>query len=113
MISSDEYYDEIEHELYRYSDDDDHDTSLELTREDWQDWNSEELLNVWMSIIEYHEYWYLPVRKTFNEFCEFVFDEEDDDDGLHALTPPPPEVQAVKFHPFIKGRNWNKFFFSR
>ncbi len=101
----DYYYDEIEHELYKYSDEESDDEHLELTQEEWQDWNSEELLNLWMSVVEYHEYWYLPIRKTFNEFCEFVYDEDEDDEEDFC-----PEVQAVKGHPFIKGRNWKRFF---
>lgn len=44
-----------------------------FNQEDWEDWNSEELLNEWMSIVEYHEDWYLPRPGTFNEFCDFRF----------------------------------------
>ena len=44
-----------------------------FNQEDWEDWNSEELLNEWMSIVEYHEDWYLPRPGTFNEFCDFQF----------------------------------------
>lgn len=44
-----------------------------LSQEDWEDWNSEELLNMWMSIVESHEDWYLPLPGTFNEFCDFMY----------------------------------------
>lgn len=60
-----EYYDEIEFELYQY-DSPTEDEEDEIHPEDWQDLNSEELLNLWMSIFEYHEYWYLPLNRTFN-----------------------------------------------
>ena len=43
------------------------------SQEDWEDWNSEELLNEWMSIVEYHEDWYLPLPCTFNQFCDSQF----------------------------------------
>lgn len=101
----DYYYDEIEHELYKYSDEESEDDSVELTQEEWQDWNSEELLNLWMSVVEYHEYWYLPIRKTFNEFCEYVYHEEENEEEQMCH-----EVQAIKHHPFIKGHNWERFF---
>lgn len=45
----------------------------ELNQEEWEDWHSEELLNDWMSIVEYHENLYLPLPGTFNEFCDFQF----------------------------------------
>ena len=52
---------------------DDESVDLLPSQEDWEDWNSEELLNEWMSIVEYHEDWYLPLPGTFNEFCDFQF----------------------------------------
>jgi hypothetical protein len=95
----DEYYSSVESES--------EDECIRLTQEDWIDWNSEELLNVWMSIVEYHETWYLPLRQTFNQFCEFVYDGEEDDDGETVFT---PEVQAIAHHPFVKNKNWIRFF---
>jgi hypothetical protein len=69
-----DYYDEIEHELYSYdSYDEDENGGALLSPEDWQDMHSQELLNAWMSIVEYHEDWYIPLTKTFNQFCEFVY----------------------------------------
>jgi hypothetical protein len=47
-----------------------------LCSEDWQDLNSQDLLNMWMSIQEYIDTFGL--RRTllqgahFNDFCEFV-----------------------------------------
>lgn len=111
-----EYYDEIEHELYEYDTIEDESDSIELSIEDWQDWNSEELLNLWMSIVEYHESWYLlPVMsRTFNQFCEFVFHGLNSEEGRRVeeedFPPPPPEIQAIKNHPWIKGLDWNYFF---
>lgn len=119
-----------EYDLYYYSssgDESDSSHEFEFTSEEWQDWNSEVLLNLWMSIVEYHEEWYLPLRKTFNEFCEFVWDRDpsldnsvelDNDTSLDKGEPldrdtsldSPPEIQAIKNHPLIKGLDWNKFF---
>lgn len=108
------YYDEIEHELYAYdSHDDDAGAGAgagggcdNLSPEDWQDLHSQELLNLWMSIVEYHEDWYLPLRKTFNQFCEFVYR----GDVTFDPTSPPPEIQAIKDHPWIKDLDWEEFF---
>jgi hypothetical protein len=103
-----EYYDEIENELYEYDESDDELNHDHLSSEDWQDWNSTELLNMWMSIVEYHEVWYLPLFKTFNDFCEFVY--EAVPISSVEVTPPPPEVQAIYSHPWIKNLDWNRFF---
>ena len=101
--------------------DDEEFTQEQLSPEDWQDWNSEELLNLWMSIVQYHEEWYLPLRRTFNEFCDFVFVGQEDE-SLDRGTPlgmnkfmddDAPEVQAIKDHPFIKGLDWVSFFSLR
>lgn len=100
-----EYFDEVEFELFDYdfeSDDDD----VSVDPEDWQDLNSNELLDVWMSIVEYHEFWYLPLHKTFNDLCEFVYNTQDTFDEVIT-----PEVQAIRKHDFVKNRNW-KYFFS-
>jgi hypothetical protein len=96
-----------EFELYQYSDSDEDPWTIfdEFTIEDWQDWYSEDLLNVWMSIVEYHEEWYLPLRTTFNEFSHFVFETEDDQEEVITH-----EVQAMRNHPFVKNRNWENFF---
>jgi hypothetical protein len=99
----DEYYSDIA--FLSSSDDDDCENQFELTSEEWQDWNSEILLNLWMSIVEYHENWYLPLTKTFNEFCEFVYNSEEEESLIFV-----PEIQAIKDHPLIKGLDWNKFF---
>ncbi len=96
-----DYY-EIENELYEY-DSDQQEDELEISPEDWQDLHSNELLDVWFSIVEYHEEWYLPIKKTFNEFCEFVYNEP----TVEIIV---PEIQAVKNHKFVKGRDWTKFF---
>lgn len=117
------YYDEIEHELVVSCefDSDDGDCEDNLNPEDLHDWNSEELLNLWMSIVEYHEDWYLPLNRTFHQFCEFAlfFSEKEERDKSEPLdksvdldfSPPPPEIQAIdQNHPLIKNRDWNYFF---
>jgi hypothetical protein len=107
------YYDEIEYELYEYDDSDDEKNCRQdyLSLEDWQDWNSRELLNLWMSIVEYHEMWYLPLHKTFNQFCEFLYYEGggSSEEPTTTITTP-PEVQAIHNHPWIKNMDWSVFF---
>jgi hypothetical protein len=110
----DDYYSDI---AFLSSSDDDENDQIELNAEEWQDWNSETLLNLWMSIVEYHEEWYLPLNKTFNDFCEFVYEEEDKGEPLdkpmgldNEQGSVLGEIQAIKDHPLIKGLDWNKFF---
>lgn len=57
--------------------DPDFDDDLEpLSPEDWMDWNSEHLLNMWMSLRQYREDNYIDSTMmniaTFNDFCHFV-----------------------------------------
>ena len=115
---------DYEYEFEYTSSDDDLVDEFLLAPEDWQDWYSEELLNLWMSVVQYHEDWYIPLRRTFNEFCEFVFRDNDISldkselldkgsplDNCQQLDDAPaPEIQAIKDHPFIKGLDWNYFF---
>jgi hypothetical protein len=44
-----------------------------LDPESWQDWHSEDLLNMWMSIRQYKEERYICDRATFNSFCEWAY----------------------------------------
>lgn len=105
-----EYYDEIEHELYSYdSHDEEGGGSDTISPEDWQDLNSQELLNLWMSIVQYHEDWYLPLNKTFNQFCEFIYFSEPYP-YPYMNTHSTPEIQAIKNHPWVKDLNWEEFF---
>ena len=99
-----DYYEDEEHELFQYDDDSDNDEE-ELNPEDWQDSNSEELLNIWMTIVEYHEMWYIHIRRTFNDLCQFVYSTQYSFDEVITI-----EVQAMKNHQFVKGRNWEYFF---
>ena len=99
-----EYYDDEEFELFQYDCESDEE-DISLNPEDWQDFHSEDLLDVWMSIVEYHETWYLPLRKSFNDLCEFVYNTQDVVDEIIT-----PEVQAIKGHNFVKNRNWEYFF---
>lgn len=45
--------------------------------EDWQDLNSQDLLNMWMSIQNYLDTYYLRreflQKATFADFCDFVY----------------------------------------
>jgi hypothetical protein len=102
-----EYHDEIEYELYNYSDEDSNDDDLFdlFTIEDWQDWYSEDLLNLWFHVVDYYESLYLPVRRTYNEFTYFVLEQDGGPDEVIT-----PEVQGICNHPFIRGRDWSIFF---
>lgn len=55
---------------------DGHDNII-YTREDWEDLNSEHLLNMWLSIQNYIETYYLKREylqsATFGDFCDFVY----------------------------------------
>lgn len=49
----------------------------DFTREDWEDLNSEHLLNMWLSIQSYLETYYLKSdylqSAKFGDFCDFVY----------------------------------------
>lgn len=49
-----------------------------LDPEDWQDWHSQDLLNMWFSIRQYVETYGLQNEflqlASFNDFCSFVHD---------------------------------------
>jgi len=45
----------------------------EFTQEDWEDWYSEDLLDMWMPIREFHESQYLRAPRTFNQFCDHQY----------------------------------------
>jgi hypothetical protein len=49
-----------------------------LCPEDWQDWHSQDLLNMWFSLQQYLETYGLKNEflqlASFNHFCEFVYD---------------------------------------
>lgn len=110
---SDYYYEDIEFELYNYDSPQEECENEEIDPEVWQDLNSEELLNLWMSIVEYHEIWYLPLYRTFNEFCECVFQNQMSQSPSQTTCPIQttcPEIQGIKDHPWIKNIDWDYFF---
>jgi hypothetical protein len=47
----------------------------ELDPESWHDWNSEHLLNMYLSMVEYCQTQGLNFMQgvTFNDFCHFIF----------------------------------------
>lgn len=55
---------------------DDYDPHSEFTQEDWEDWYSEELLDMWMPIRESYEAQYLRPPITFNKFCDIVLNDD-------------------------------------
>lgn len=69
-------YDDIVH--YTSDQDQDDDDPIVLDSESWHDWNSEHLLNMYMSLVEYCETQGLDFMKNvpFNDFCHFIFNRE-------------------------------------
>lgn len=55
--------------------DEDDNASVDLDPESWQDWNSEHLLNMYMSLVDYCDAQGLSYMKnvTFNNFCNFIY----------------------------------------
>lgn len=77
MGRNNEYNDEpIESDSILDDDQDDQEPELELGPEDWHDWNSEHVLNMWMSLRQYlednHLQHALLSKATFHNFAEFV-----------------------------------------
>jgi hypothetical protein len=72
MGLNDEYSrDAFQGDNYAY-DSDDQEEVLELGPEDWQDMNSQELLDAWMSIRAYIEQYYIKTTATYPDFIELV-----------------------------------------
>lgn len=71
-------YDAFQGNMYEYDDDYDdvHDVEAELDDESWQDWHSEHLLNMWMSLRQYTEENYISSRilnrANYPDFVQFV-----------------------------------------
>lgn len=107
----DDYYSCDVHVSYSDEENDSSDEFIIENPEDLQDWHSEDLLDAWMSIVEYHEDWYLPLNRTFNQFCHFVLFQESEleEERLHDA------VRLISQHryPFIQGRDWEYFFSLR
>lgn len=57
------------------TEDQDDDDNIDLDAEAWQDWHSEHLLNMYMSLVEYCNTQGLPFMRlvTFNDFCNFIY----------------------------------------
>lgn len=77
MGLNNDYADDLNQEdaPYATEDQDDDDSRTELDPESWQDWNSQHLLNMYMSLVEYCDTQGLQFMKTvtFNDFCHFIF----------------------------------------
>tara|TARA_R110002072_G_scaffold13429_1_gene56437 strand:+ start:15785 stop:16045 length:261 start_codon:yes stop_codon:yes gene_type:complete len=60
-----------------YSDDDEREEPQPLDIQNWMDWYSNDLLNMWMGLRTYREDTYLTNSlmgdATFHDFCEFVY----------------------------------------
>ena len=67
-------YDEVVFDQQQDQDDGD-DGPIDLDPESWHDWNSEHLLNMYMSLVDYCETQGLTLMKNvaFNDFCHFIF----------------------------------------
>lgn len=79
MSNRTEYIDDITLlSLQFYSSDSDESVDeYVMNEEEWMDWNSEHLLNIYMSCVEHYENEFLIFRKTFNSFCHFVYSQQD------------------------------------
>lgn len=62
---------------YDYDDQMEEYEPYEFDEETWQDWHSEDLLNMWMSICEYRENLYIRDKclqnATYSSFCEWAY----------------------------------------
>ncbi len=72
-----DYADDINQEDIDPTEDQDADDDgpHELDPESWHDWNSEHLLNMYMSLVEYCDSQGVHFMRsvTFNDFCHFIF----------------------------------------
>lgn len=59
------------------SESDESEYEIEFTEEDWMDWNSEHLLNMYMTCVEHYENQYLVLRVSFHEFCIFLYNHQE------------------------------------
>ena len=76
MGRNNDYADDINQEEALAAEDQDDDTNeCDLDPEAWQDWNSEHLLNMYMSLVDYCDTQGLTYMKSvsFNDFCHFIF----------------------------------------
>ena len=66
-----------DHPYNDYSDDDEEPEPMPLEFQEWLDWYSNDLLNMWMGIRAYRDDTYLNTSlmnyANFNDFCEFVY----------------------------------------
>jgi hypothetical protein len=66
-----------EHAYNDYSDDDDEIETTPLDTQNWIDWYSNDLLNMWMGLRVYREDTYLTndlmKDASFHDFCDFVY----------------------------------------
>lgn len=77
MGRNDEYVDELfpRDENSTHDQDQEDDGPADLDPESWHDWNSEHLLNMYMSLVDYCETQGLGFMRdiSFNDFCHFIF----------------------------------------
>lgn len=68
-------YVNTEEEEFDQTEDQDDDDNIDLDPEAWQDWNSEHLLNMYMSLREYCDTQGLQYMRliSFNDFCNFIY----------------------------------------
>jgi hypothetical protein len=66
-----------EHAYEDYSDDEEEQEQVPLDIQNWMDYYSNDLLNMWMGLRTYRQDTYLSHAlmsdATFNDFCEFVY----------------------------------------
>jgi hypothetical protein len=75
-INNEYGYDAFQGDQYAYDDDYQEDEYMDLDAETWQDWHSDHLLNMWMSLRQYTEDNYLSSSllcgATYPKFAEWA-----------------------------------------
>jgi hypothetical protein len=75
-INNEYGYDAFDGDLYAYDEETYDEEDQDLDPESWEDWHSEHILNMWMSLRQYLEDNYmnnlLMNRATFPDFVRFV-----------------------------------------
>jgi hypothetical protein len=75
MGRNNDYAYETLHDDATQTSEDEDETMVDLDPESWQDLNSQHLLNMYMSLVEYCETQGLQfmTNVSFNDFCHFIF----------------------------------------
>jgi hypothetical protein len=84
-----EHYEDIilnQEDATTQDEDDDLFDENDLDREAWEDWNSQDMLNVYFEMVEQCESIGLGTNKTYNDFCNLMFEFRDSEFPLRDST---------------------------